>query len=135
MLLWMVISLLTLLAIGFRRYIHCTCCMCLYCFVIHLSANIPSGWLWPLYHVDLKTQLQHRVFFALKRNLGFYKSSHRRYPINIAVLKNFTKFTGKVCRPQACNFINKETLTQLFSCELWKTFENTFFVEHLWAKL
>ena len=39
------------------------------------------------------------------------------------VLENFAKFTGKyVCQSlffklQACNFIKKETLTQVFSCE------------------
>ena len=34
-------------------------------------------------------------------------------------------------RPQACNFIKKETLTQAFSYELCKTSNNTFFTEHL----
>ena len=42
------------------------------------------------------------------------------------VLRNFTKFTGKHLRQslffnkvagQACNFIKKETLAQVFSCE------------------
>ena len=32
----------------------------------------------------------------------------------------------------ACNFITKETLTQLFSCEFYEVFRNTFFIEHLW---
>ena len=30
-----------------------------------------------------------------------------------------------------CNFIKKETLTKVFSCEFCKTFKNTFFIEHL----
>ena len=30
-------------------------------------------------------------------------------------------------RPEACNFINKETLAQVFSRELCKIFENIFF--------
>ena len=34
-------------------------------------------------------------------------------------------------RPTACNFIKKETLTQVFSCEICKIFKNTFFTEHL----
>ena len=36
-------------------------------------------------------------------------------------------------RPQACNFIKKKTLTQVFSCELCKIFKSTFFTENLRA--
>ena len=46
-----------------------------------------------------------------------------------SVLRNFTKFTGKQasgCRPQACDFIKKETLAQLFACEFCETSKNTF---------
>ena len=32
---------------------------------------------------------------------------------------------------EVCNFIKKETLGQVFSCEFCKTFNNTFFTEHL----
>ena len=32
---------------------------------------------------------------------------------------------------EACNFIKKETLAQVFSCELCETSKNTFFIEHL----
>ena len=32
-----------------------------------------------------------------------------------------------------CNFIKKETLAQVFSCEFFKIYKNTFFTEHLWA--
>ena len=31
------------------------------------------------------------------------------------------------------NFITKETLAQVFSCEFCEHFENTFFTKHLWA--
>ena len=34
---------------------------------------------------------------------------------------------------QACNFIKKETLTQVFSCEFCKVFKKIIFTEHLWA--
>ena len=46
-------------------------------------------------------------------------------------LKNFTKFTGKhLCQSlRACNFIKKETLAQLFSCEFCQIFKNIFFTE------
>ena len=33
----------------------------------------------------------------------------------------------------ASNFIKKETLAQVFSCEFWKIFKNTFFTEHFWT--
>ena len=51
------------------------------------------------------------------------------------VLKNFTIFTGKKCdrlyfsiklQAQACNFIKKETLVQVFSCEFYETSKNIF---------
>ena len=46
------------------------------------------------------------------------------------VLRIFTKLTDKhmyqSLRPQACNFIKKDTLTQAFSCEFRKISKNTF---------
>ena len=59
------------------------------------------------------------------------------------VLKNYENLTGKRqcwsfflskvgdCRPGTCNFIEKETPTQVFSCELGEVLKNTFFSEHL----
>ena len=57
--------------------------------------------------------------------------------------RNFTKFTGKdlyqshflnkVAGLQACNFIKKETLAQVLSCEFCEIFKNTFYTEHLWT--
>ena len=35
-------------------------------------------------------------------------------------------------QPQACNFIEKETLVQVFSYEFCEISKNTFFTEHLW---
>ena len=35
--------------------------------------------------------------------------------------------------PQACNFIKKEALAQMFSCEFREISKNTFFTEHLWT--
>ena len=35
----------------------------------------------------------------------------------------------------ACNFIKKVTLAQVFSCEFCEIFKNTFFMEHLWCLL
>ena len=36
-------------------------------------------------------------------------------------------------QPKACNFIKKETLAQVFSCEYCEISKNTFFTEHLWT--
>ena len=33
----------------------------------------------------------------------------------------------------ACNFIKKETLAQVFSCEFCEISKNTFFREHIWV--
>ena len=33
----------------------------------------------------------------------------------------------------ARNFIKKETLAQVFSCEFYEIFKNAFFTEHLWT--
>ena len=33
--------------------------------------------------------------------------------------------------PETCNFIKKETLAQVFSCEFSKIFKDIFFIEHL----
>ena len=56
------------------------------------------------------------------------------------VLRNFAKFTGKhMCQSlffkkilgQVCNFVKKETLAQVLSCEFCKVTKNTFFTEPL----
>ena len=33
---------------------------------------------------------------------------------------------------ETCNFIKKETLLQVFSCEFCEVSKNTFFIKHLW---
>ena len=51
-----------------------------------------------------------------------------------AVLKNFTKFTGKhLCQGLFFNKVAKKTQAQVFSCEFCEISENTFFTEHLRA--
>ena len=50
------------------------------------------------------------------------------------ILRNFAKFTGNTCARVSCAyFIKKEALTQVFSCEFWEIFKNTFSAEHLRA--
>ena len=70
------------------------------------------------------------------------RSSHQRCSVEKGVLRNFAKFTGKhLCQSLffnkvaglACNFIKKETLAQVFSCEFCEISKNTFFTEHLWT--
>ena len=75
------------------------------------------------------------TFSKLEKSL--YRSSHPTAFCKEGVLKNFAKFTGKHllqriflnkgCRPQVCHFIEKETLTQAFSCELCEVFKSVFF--------
>ena len=71
-----------------------------------------------------------------------YRSSHWSCSVRKGVLRNFTKFTGKhPCQSlffnkvagQACNFIKKETLAQVFSCKFCEISKNNFFVEHVWS--
>ena len=81
----------------------------------------------------------------VSKTIKFYKkivmisrSNHQRCSIKKGVLRNFVKFSGKhLCQslfmPQACNFIKKESLAQVFSCEFFEIFKSTFFTEHLRA--
>ena len=68
------------------------------------------------------------------------RSSHRKCSVKKAVLENFGKFTRKhLCQSlffneaagTACNFIKKETVTQVFFCEFSEIFKNTFLTEQL----
>ena len=71
------------------------------------------------------------------------KSSHRTCSIKKVILNNSSKPRGKyLCqslllykaagvRPQAYNFIKKDTLAQVFSCAIYKMFKKTIFTEHI----
>ena len=78
----------------------------------------------------------------------YFKSSHQRCSIRKGILRYFAKFTGKhlcqslffnkvalnkVAGSLACNFIKKEALAQVLSCEFSEISKNTFFIEHLRA--
>ena len=56
---------------------------------------------------------------------GICRSSHPKCSIKKGVLKNFAKFTGKH-RAQTCNYIKKETLAQVRSCEFCEFFKITY---------
>ena len=76
-------------------------------------------------------QFSIKIFKSIFKNIFksifkscIFKSSHRRSSPRKGVLRNFEKFTGKHLRQslffnkvadQACNFIKKETLAQVFS--------------------
>ena len=62
--------------------------------------------------------------YNVKQNIC--RSSHRRYSLKKAVLKNVAIFTGN-----HVNFIKKEIATQVFFCEYWEIFKNTYFEERL----
>ena len=68
--------------------------------------------------------------FMLEEGAGGVKIPSRRSCLEvfykIGVPKNFAIFTGK-CYARFCNFIKKETLTQVLSCEFREIFKNTSF--------
>ena len=73
-------------------------------------------------------QYQHFLIFIASRIAGDEswtsgRSSHRSCSVRKGVFRNV----------EACHFIKKETLAQVFSCEFCKIFEETFFTEHLWT--
>ena len=89
---------------------------------------------------------QSSVVASINLQSLYFRSSHRRRSSRKDALRNFTKFTGKhlcqslffnkvagLCRSETCNFIKKETLAQVFSCEFCEISKNTFFTEPLWA--
>ena len=83
----------------------------------------------------VETRLTHLAKIQLYVNT---RSSLTEVFCKKGVLRNFTKFTGKHLyqslffnkvaglRPQACNFIKKETLAQAFSYEYCEISKNTF---------
>ena len=82
-----------------------------------------------------------KLFWILKDLID--KSSHRKCFVRKGALKNFAKFRGeqlcqshffnKKLQASICNFIKKETVALLFSCEFCEISKNTFFTEQLWA--
>ena len=65
-----------------------------------------------------------------------FRGSHRSGFVKKVFLKILQNSLEKICqslffRPQACNFIEKETLTRVFPFKFIEIFKNTFFTEHL----
>ena len=59
------------------------------------------------------------MFFKIG-DLKKFRNIHRKAPL----LDSFLKKVGGL---QICNFIQKETPTQVFSCEYYEIFKNTLF--------
>ena len=84
--------------------------------------------------------LDHVINKALAWKCCKFRSCRLQMFFKIGILKNFAKFKRKdlcqslffikVAALQACNFL-KETLAQVFFCEFYDFFKNTFFIEHL----
>ena len=88
--------------------------------------------------VNLLVECKYHIY-KIKTDIN--RSSRRRCSVRKNVLGNLAKFTAKHLYQnlffnkvmEACNFIKKETLAQVFSCQFSKISKNTFFTEHLQA--
>ena len=88
-----------------------------------------------IFHISI-TNWSNFVFWIAFSNTWCNRSSRPEVFSKKGVLRNFAKFTwkllcqslffNKVAGP-ACNFIKKETLAQVFSCEFYEISKNTFF--------
>ena len=86
--------------------------------------------------IDLHNWGKVAIFLLTKCfNMYYEQKQSPRRVLWKGVLRNFAKFTGKhLCQSiffnkvaGACNFIKKETLAQVFSCEFCEISKNTFF--------
>ena len=78
--------------------------------------------------------------FSLEEESQSIRSSRPEVFCEKGVLRNFEKTQENTCarvsfliscRAEACNFIKKEALAQVFSCEFYEISKNIFFTEHL----
>ena len=53
--------------------------------------------------------------------------------LHLVLQLNIAHLVSTGAEAEAFNFIKKETLAQLFSCEFCEISKNTFFTEHFWA--
>ena len=65
------------------------------------------------------------MFFKKKVSLKISQNSQENICARASFLLKFQAYT--------CNFIKKETLTQVFSYEFCEIFKNTIFIEQPWA--
>ena len=74
----------------------------------------------------MNVQKQPPEAFCKKMRSWKFHKIYRKTPVPEAFLN---KVAG--LRPQASNFIKKEALVQVFSCEFCAISKNTFFTEHI----
>ena len=105
------------------------------CRLFHGWVNYPSS-------RRVRTVILRFTVFDFDRGVKYlqkYRSSLPEVFCKRGVLENLAKFTGKhLCQSPffnkvagLCNFIKKETLSQLFSYEFCEIFQKTFFLEQL----
>ena len=99
-------------------------------------------------NAELPFDIKENVFYAFSSDIFPFKTTDnfeteavtQKCSVRKGVLGNFAKFTGKHLRQSlffnklvgaASNFIKKETLAQLFSCETYEISKNIFFKEQL----
>ena len=83
----------------------------------------------------IDTLLLNFFWLSLISSLVHYyksKSSRQWCPVKKDVLNNFIPFTTSLASlfNEVADFIKKDS-TQVFSCEIWKFFWNTYFEKHL----
>ena len=88
---------------------------------------------------DLKAQwFDHASINASQKDLRIFRSSRSQMFSKIGVLQKLCRIHKKAPVPvlhscHLCNFVKKQTLTQIFSSEFCEIFLNNFFTEHLWT--
>ena len=84
----------------------------------------------------VKDMNAHHIFELKTKSLVSEGEQSPRGVLKKGILKNFEKLPGNTyarvsllikLQAVACNFIKKQTLAQVFSCEIWGIFKNTFF--------
>ena len=86
-----------------------------------------ASWFAKTDFIKVKTQKRF-IHFGLKfLQNNYFQKGHLTQSLNNLLTTLLQK------QPQACNFIKKETLAQMFSSEFCEISENTFFTEHLWT--
>ena len=93
-------------------------------------------------HIYWRNLFVQRVFSNLSlwsqekvSSKSIHRSSHQKYSLKKGVLRNLAARVSFLINleTEACNFIKKETLAQVFFCEFCEVSKNTLFTEHLWA--
>ena len=91
-----------------------------------------------IFEIALRTMVLADISFLLlnARLSKFVKLCQKQLPevfYEKRCSEKFRKIHRKTLVPEssACNFINKETLTQVFFCEFCEIFESIFLTEHI----